>query len=831
MKLMSRITFPAAVIAAVTAGSLNFSREPVETISIEPLPSRDTVIYPTDSYKKHRIADLDVAFHLDSLYANDDTLGTNVKDTATVAPIVRDSAYIADSIAKFKAWYDSLSPRERRKYDAEKNLPIKMKQMDSLRKAKEEEKIRHDSIIEYTPRILEAYAIPDSMQYKRVISWTIDQDFGKLDISEPDTSYRYHFYDEVPFQRNDVNANWLGMTGSPAMYYNYFLRKSDEGVEFYDALESWSYSPRTIRQYNTKTPFTELAYYGTLLSTRSKEADNLHLFTTQNITPAFNFSILFNRFGGEGILNREKNVNNTFALQTNYLGKRYTNNFGYIRDAVNREENGGLESTYWVRDTSLDARDMKIMLNKAYSRTVKHTAYLDQEFSIPFSFIKKIKAKRDSTFVYDADELDRDITTAYIGHSSEFSIYTREYEDDLTEKELKYYRDIFYYNPVTSFDSLRVMKLDNKVYIKLQPWSADAALSKLNVGVGDLLLQYYDSTTVMPMNTTRNSIYVYGGVEGQIRNNVFWDARGRFYFAGDYIGNFDVNANAKMVLYPFRRAKKSPLTVGAHFETNLQTPTYYLEHIHTNHFRWDNSFQKISTTKIQGYVDIPHWKLKAEVGYALLANNIYYNENGIATQNTVPMSVFSASLRKEFALGPFHMDNRLLYQVSSNTDAVPVPTFAVNLKYFFQFWVKRNVMEMQIGVNGWWNTEWYSPAYNPNIGVFYNQKVNTYNNGPYFDIFLNAQWQRVTVFLKYQNFGNGWPMNRPDYFSADRQIVTQSGMDGLKLGVYWPFYIQPGKKGGHSHSHGSGSSASSSSGSSRSSGLLSGSGSSRQTRR
>lgn len=801
MKMLSRITFPAAVLAIVTAGSMNLTRDPVESCSLATIPSRDTVIYPTDAYKQHRIGNLEDGFLPDSLLDfGGDTLGSlsPILDTTV---FVRDSAYIADSIAKFKAWYDSLSPRERRAYDQEQRLPILMKQMDSIKKAREEAKIVRDSIIEYTPRILETFALPDSMQYKRIISWTLDQDFQKMDINEPDTSYHTHFYD-VPFQSRDVNANWLGVSGSPAMYYNYFLRKSDEGVDFYDALESWSVSPRTIRHYNSKTPFTELAYYGTILSSRAKESDNLHLFTTQNITPSLNFSLLFNRFGGEGILEREQTINNTFAFQTNYLGKKYMGHLGYIRDAVRRQENGGIESPYWVRDTIVDARDMKTILRDAKSKTVKHTVYLDQQLRIPFNFINRIKARKDSTFVFDADSLDRDITTAFLGHSSELSVYTREYSDVIADDiERNFYNNVFNYDPASSFDSLRVMKLDNKVFLKLQPWSEEAAVSKLNVGIGDLLLQYYDSTTVMPMKASRNSLYLYGGIEGQVRNNFFWDAKGRFYFAGSFLGDFNVEANAKAVFYPFRRARKSPLTLGAHFETNLQTPSYYQEHMHTNHFSWDNSFEKISTTKVQGILDIPHWKLRAEVGYALLANNIYYNSQGIVAQNTPAMSVFSASVRKEFVFGPFHMDNRLLYQASSNQEVVPVPTLAVNLKYYFQFWVKRNIMELQIGVNGWWNTKWNSPAYNPNVGVFYNQTERSYNNGPYFDIFLNAQWQRVTLFIKYQNFGNGWPMTRPDYFSADRHIVTQSAMDGLKIGVYWPFYIMPGRA--HSHNNNS----------------------------
>ena len=160
------------------------------------------------------------------------------------------------------------------------------------------------------------------------------------------------------------------------------------------------------------------------------------------------------------------------------------------------------------------------------------------------------------------------------------------------------------------------------------------------------------------------------------------------------------------------------------------------------------------------------------------------------------MSLISASLRKEFVLGPLHLDNRVLFQYSSNQSVVPVPTLALNLRYFIEFVVqrdelRRNVMVMQIGANGFYNTKWHSPAWNPNLGVFYNQTENLYNNGPYLDLFVNVQWKRACIFIKYQNFGNGWPMQKRDYFSADHYLVTQSGMQGLKLGIYWPFYTQP----------------------------------------
>ena len=99
---------------------------------------------------------------------------------------------------------------------------------------------------------------------------------------------------------------------------------------------------------------------------------------------------------------------------------------------------------------------------------------------------------------------------------------------------------------------------------------------------------------------------------------------------------------------------------------------------------------------------------------------------------------------------------------------------------------------MQVGADAYANTPWNAPAWNPNLGVFYNQTERLYTNGPYFDIFVNVQWKRACVFIKYQNAADGWPHLHRDYFSADRYVVTKSGMEGLKFGVYWPFYTQPG---------------------------------------
>lgn len=864
MKLLSKIWFPLAVVTATAAQTViserkvNFDTSPAgfELEIIEARP--DTVIYPSNGYKlrwteedfkmeESHVEDsmtfsTDSLFLSDSLQVNDTVPHLTARDTIkvpdslkTVDPFrykyyvaLRDSAthvfvrdslknagdsidwprldslYVADSIAlaeyEFEKWYNGLSKQERKTYDFNKKAEMKEAEAKLQQALKDSLKAVKDSIISSTPRILETFAFADSMQYKRIVQWNVEQEFHKLDQAPADTGFNYRFND-YPFLRNDVRATWLGVAGSPVQYYNWFNRKSKDKVSFYEAQESWSYTPQTAPMYNTKTPYTELGYFGTLLfSGTEKESDNLHILTTQNISPEFNFTLGYDRFGGGGILANENTVNKNTIVTANYLGKKYMAHAGYLYNGVSRGENGGVYDLGGIRDTTVNARELEVYMNNAKSKIKKNVLFLDQQYRIPFTFLNKLKERNDSTAVADTLSNDNDITTAFIGHSTEYSSYRRWYNDVLGSADKfadEFYHGIHYINPGKSSDSLRVSRLDNKFFIRLQPWAEDAIVSKLNVGIGDRLLTYYtfDPTFTQKNHNTRwNSAYLYAGAEGSLRNYISWDAKGEYVFLGDEINDLDIDANLKFQIYPFRKARKSPVSIDLHFDSSLDEPEYYQQHMYTNHFKWDNGFNKISTTRIQGKITVPRWNVEASAGYALLANNIYYDTLGIVRQNTTPMSILSANLRKEFVAGILHLDNRVLFQISSNQDVVPLPALSLNLKYFVQFNIENGTLLMQIGANGLYNTAWYTPGWNPAIGVFHNQKDHKYNNGPYVDAFINMQWKRATIFIKLENANQGWPMKKNDYFSADRYIATQRM---LKIGMYWPFYKQPSKHPDH----------------------------------
>ena len=748
-----------------------------------------------------------------------------------------DSLYVKDSTevakARFDAWYASLSRRERKKYDAEQALPALIAAANRKMEIKDSIRAYKDSVLEATPRILETFAFPDSMQYKRIITWTHDRKFHDivgLRDQQTDSSFNYNFHD-YPFYKEDVNATWLGVAGSPVQLYDYFKRQEEENGIFYTPYNIYSFTPETLPQYNTKTPYTELCYWGTLFANSEKEEANLKILTTQNITPELNIMLQYNRYGGRGMLRNENTDNRVFVASANYTGKKYLMHAGFIYNRIERGENGGIVDESWIRDTTVDAREIEVHLNKAKSFLKKNTVFLDQSLRIPFTFLdKEVRAEkkeqkrrdflRDSIMATgdtiaiqafleaeeariaelgaddQADTLNTDITTAFIGHSSEFTVMRKSYEDEIgltDEIGREFYHDRFYINPTASHDSLRVMKLDNKLFIRLQPWKSDGIVSKLDVGLGDRLATYYkfdpQSYLTGSSREVQNSVYLYAGANGQYKKYLDWNANGHYTFLGHNINDFGIDANVSFSAYPFRRYRTSPMTFNVSFNTDLKEPDFYHQYMYTNHYTWKNDFGKISTTRLEGSVHIPRWQLYGSVGYALLSNNIYYDTDGMIRQNSTPMSVISANLHKDFKLWKFYFENRATLQFSSNSDVMPLPLLALNLRYYFQFDVVKNVMKMQIGANVLYTTKWNAPGYNPVLGVFHNQTEKEYGNCPYVDAFVNIQWKRVSVFVKAVNANMGWPAKHADYFTASGFIAPQRA---IKFGIKWPFWVFSG---------------------------------------
>lgn len=672
-----------------------------------------------------------------------------------------DSLYRADSIASIRVY----TPKE-----------LKLMRRDSIRNYK-------DSVIRSLPRILETYLFPDSVKYTRIFAWKHNTYDNSQELVKLDTTYDYHFND-LPFMRDDAGAQYLGVSGSAALPYNYFKRENLDIFPFLSPYLPYTYLPGTLPFYNTKTPHTELAYTGTFLANRQKSEDNVRVLHTQNFTPSFNFALLYERFGSNGLLMREKTDFRTLGMTADYIGKRYVAQGGYLFSRLKRNENGGIQDLSMIRDTTVDARTIAVNLSNASQVIRRNTFFITHSYGVPIVW----KAERDSlgNRVSDANAADKG-TVTFFGHYGEYSAYARSYSDRISlsdEAGRDFYNNKFFINPTQTFDSVRVMNFENRFFIKVQPWSDDAIVSKLEGGIGHQAMSVYGfrQEFFLKGNGSKsfNNLFAYFGASGKLKNRFSWNALAHIDYSGYYKGNMWLDASMKYSDWSLPEG----IHLTAKLNSSLKTPSYFYNNYYSNHYVWNNDFDKIKETRIEGLLQIPHWGLEAQIGYSLLDKNIYFGPTGGVCQNDKPMHILSGYISKSIRVGVLHLDNRILLQTTSDENVIPLPKLALNLRYYLQVTAVRNVLDVQIGANVTYNSRYYAQKYNPAFGVFYNQSEEKFGKNPYVDAFINLQWKRACIFLKLENAAQGWP-NR-EFFSAYGYIRPETA---FKIGIWWPFYV------------------------------------------
>ena len=215
-----------------------------------------------------------------------------------------------------------------------------------------------------------------------------------------------------------------------------------------------------------------------------------------------------------------------------------------------------------------------------------------------------------------------------------------------------------------------------------------------------------------------------------------------------------------------------------------RSPSYWQENLFSNHFMWSAPLSKETETRLEAKFSIPSRAFEAGVWQSVVSNPIYYGADARVAQFDGEVSVTGVYLRKDFRLGGFHLANRVLLQWSTEEEIVPVPLAAAYLSWYYEFWVVRDVLRLQVGLDGHYNTKYYAPSYNPALSVYYNQREIEVGEYPYLDAFVMAKWKRMRIFLKYQHlnkdlFGQG------AYFSAAGYPLNP-GM--FKIGISWGFY-------------------------------------------
>ena len=357
----------------------------------------------------------DSTVHIDSLSAVD---SVSVGDSLLLSDSTADST-VVDSVVVYTERQLRQMARDsiKKQKDAVRDSIFLAKQAvrDSVLHIRDSLKSVKDSIRWSKPRVLETGFVPDSMYYQRIMSWNTGPYINEYRHAHMDTTFN-DWYTEYPFYKEDIDAVYLGTVGSATQNVNFFKRREFDRFKAYAPYLTYSHVPEDAMFFNVKAPYTELAYWGTLFAYKAKEETNVRFLHTQNITPAFNLAVLFQGWKAAGMLNREATTNNSLELTGNYLGKSYVANFGLIHHNITRQENGGVQDPYMVRDTTVDGKTIAVNLQNAQNKLSRNTFFIDHSYNIPLESKSRRMHKAmeaDTSFAAKVDSIVAARISAY----------------------------------------------------------------------------------------------------------------------------------------------------------------------------------------------------------------------------------------------------------------------------------------------------------------------------------------------------------------------------------------------------------------------------------
>jgi hypothetical protein len=630
------------------------------------------------------------------------------------------------------------------------------------------------------PDTLVTYFFKDTLRYNRIITWTINRYLNSPRILTSDTLQSKNLR-ELPFYQQDVGASYLGVTGSATMLHDFFKREQSDIFPFMNPYSFYGFTPDNIKFYNTKGPFSNLSYYSSG-NKRSGETD-VKVLLSQNVNPSLNVGLYYQKMGAIGIYQNQRTKDKTFNMFASYVGEKYVAHAGYIYNGINNKENGGIVNDFFLEDTVVTENTIDVKLKSAVNSISSNTYFLTHSYGIPLNLFKR-----------DSSATAAEGTVVYFGHTFEYSRYKRIYTDGVTDtayvdlrtgqRNYIHYYDDYYMYPFASYDSTFTSNLDNRVFIRLQPYSAEAIISKIDGGIGYQFDRYYgfspESYLYGQKSEKLSTGYVYGNAEGVFSKYFSWQAFLKYNFLGYKMNDLKFDANARLSIYP--------LSEGIHFTGRFLLDTkeqsYFVKKYYSNHFQWNNDFSKTAETRIEASVNIPYWNLELGFKNSIISNYVYFNDNVLPTQNAGVLNILSFYANNQLSWWLLRLDTRLLIQNSSNSNVLPLPSFSGNATFYIESeWVK-NVLNTHIGVDVYYNTRFYDYAYNPAVGMFHTQSEKKIGNYPWVDLFASFKWKRANIYIKFTNAGEGIVGER-NYFSA---LHYPRNKRMLRLGVNWYFH-------------------------------------------
>lgn len=556
-------------------------------------------------------------------------------------------------------------------------------------------------------------------------------------------------------------GNYYATLGNPGLahtsqVYNPSIKS---GFNFgMHALDKYRFHNDSIHHYWVGRPYTHVFYI-----MGPKKEQNLHIDHSQNVASWFNVGLRFRYIYSPGLYLNQVGDDKNFVFKTRFQTRdyRYMVIANYIHNKLKMEENGGIVyDSMFVDNVSPDRKGIPVNLNDANNFFKENNFYVKQYFKLS----KRHRFQSDDTTQYTS-LIDR-LNPGNISLSTLVSQKTYLYQQT-TSDNLGFYQHT--YDSINgTYDSTYTFSVENQL-----SWTnTDNAKQRL-MTVNFMIRHLYARHSVDSVEFTYSQFIPTAMLKFQISDVLKLDIFGDIVIGDSYGGDF--NLVGKLTL----TTRFGNLRYELH-NANQSVDRYY-HFYRSNHFRWENNFQKqyyfINKASYQ------YKKFNAGVNVFAVENYVYSDTAGYPAQLNNNLQVLQLYASKLFNLGNWSLDARLIYQNASDVDGIRVPQLVGDGSIYYTKDLFKQAAILQTGFDLFYNTSYYGYAYMPATRDFHIQNETEIGNYLYANVFLNLQVKRARIFVSYNNLGFLFGDFR--YFTVPSYPMKDGG---IRFGVSWMFY-------------------------------------------
>lgn len=623
-----------------------------------------------------------------------------------------------------------------------------------------------------------------------VRAWVLDDIFGNMKPTTVDTLH--HAY-----QNNSLTEglrghyNTLGNLGSPRLNRIFMEREPSQNFIFLDPFDQFFVTTERFRHYNTKSPYMNVSY--NFCGSKTTGYDNLKVIYTQNIGKKANIGASYSYLYGQGFYNSQNTSFMNASAWGSYKSDHYGVHFYYQHNFMKMAENGGItDENYITHPENMGMRytssDIPTNLNSTWNRQEHNIVYLNHHYNIGFERMEGDSTNRTMVFV----------PVMKFFHTFKLNDLTRNYRSYM--HPTNYYSHT-YMNNDTINDYTSNFAVRNNVGVSFcegfQKWAAFG----LNAYIGYEDRTYHLPDTlqqgVNPVMTGRNrlryheyDVIVGGQMIRTMGKLIHYNVDAEFVFLGENKGQMSLSGHGEINI-PFL---KDTLQIAANAYIKDLNPSFYYRHFHSTYAWWDQNTKKEWRQRLQAVLSFPKTRTYITAGIENIKNYAYFANNGIKKDNTITnnvvalqhsgnISVMSITLDQNFAFGPFHLDNNVTYQTTSNSDVLPLPKITTYNNLYFTFKIAK-VLKTEVGADMMYFTEYKAPDYSPIIGQFTTQnpdKAVMIGNHPLISAYANFELKRLRFYIQYYHANKGTSRA----FWAPYYPMNPTG---IHFGLSWNFY-------------------------------------------